>query len=512
MATFHQLTHPHMKKFIIILTVFVSISQFSIFQFLRIDSVRAYSVGDVVINEIAWAGSGDASGDEWIELFNPTNQKIDLSSWVIVDDGSAEYKIDQGEIAPHGYFLIEDNEDAVSDLKADALIPLSLANAGDSLTLKDSAGVLVDKVNSSGGAWYGGNSENKASMERIDPGITNDEAENFGSAVSSNGSKSSGGSVILGTPRSANSIYGGSGVGINFNDETLTGNLGETVDLTVGISDAVDLYAYGFEINYPSEILSFVSAEKGTFLKVGNTETAFYASLKDGKEGTLIAGEARLLNPPKGVDGDGELLHLKFKIISESGEGQIGFGAGSFVSDVQGDIVAKFGASTVAIGNVLSKLSSVKDLKISNGKERFSLKIMWEVSDKLVDFYVVKKLMPDGSFITIGETEELYFIDGDDVQNSGKIIPNVEYKYQIIAVKNGAYSAPIDVLGIDDRGLKGDNDRSDSVDGKDIERLARSYGSNFGDKEYDMQKDSSFDGSIDGDDLIDIGANFGLTY
>ena len=212
------------------------------------------------------------------------------------------------------------------------------------------------------------------------------------------------------------------------------------------------------------------------------------------------------------MDGDGELFHVKFKIISENGEGQISFGAGSFASDVQGDIVAKFGASTVAIGNVPGKLSSVKDLKISNGKERFSLKIMWEVSDKLVDFYVVKKLMPNGNFLTIGETEELYFIDGDDVQNSGKIIPNVEYKYQIIAVKDGSYSAPIDVLGIDDRGLKGDNDRSDSVDGKDIEMLARSYDSNFGDKEYDMQKDSSFDGSIDGDDLIDIGANFGLTY
>jgi len=54
------------------------------------------------------------------------------------------------------------------------------------------------------------------------------------------------------------------------------------------------------------------------------------------------------------------------------------------------------------------------------------------------------------------------------------------------------------------------SNRSGRVDGRDIEKLARSYGTEYGAAEYDALADTTFDGVVDGSDLIDIGANFGL--
>ena len=139
-------------------------------QLWSVQVVSAYSGGDVVINEVAWAGSVDGSSDEWIELYNNTSQTIDLTGWYIEDDGSSVYEIQSGEIGPHGYFLIEDSEESVSN-PADAVISISLANSGDSLALFDAEGNVMDTVNTSGGAWFAGNSGDKSTMEKIDPKV-----------------------------------------------------------------------------------------------------------------------------------------------------------------------------------------------------------------------------------------------------------------------------------------------------------------------------------------------------
>ncbi|MCJ7511903.1 MAG: lamin tail domain-containing protein, partial [Anaerolineales bacterium] len=42
---------------------------------------RAFPAGAVWINEVAWAGTLASSSDEWIELYNPGSEAIDLSGW-----------------------------------------------------------------------------------------------------------------------------------------------------------------------------------------------------------------------------------------------------------------------------------------------------------------------------------------------------------------------------------------------------------------------------------------------
>lgn len=475
-------------------------------------TVKAF-VGEVVINEVAWAGSSDNSNDEWIELYNTGNQAVDLSGWSIVDDGTSEYKITAGTIAPHGYFLIEDSEESVGNKQADAIIGLSLANAGDSLVLKDNSGTVIDEVNKSGGAWPAGNNTTKASMERIKPDKSGNEPTNWENAKSGNGSKGRNGLDLLGTPGSVNSNYGGEGVEVFMDPKEFFVAPGAFVEVKVSVANASDLYAYGLEINYPEQLLSFVSAQEGELLKIDAKPTTFYSGLKDNQEGTLLVGAARLVNPAKGVDGGGILAKLKFKVIAkESDSGEITAGASSFLANSQGDVVAKFSGVDVNVADLESINLSIANLKVEEGDKRYSLKLSWQEDLDGANYYIIKKKLANGKFETLAQISDSSFVDSDEEEKGGKIVPGINYLYQVIAVKDNVYSEPFEVTGNDSRGVIGDNDRNDIVNGKDVERLARSYGSEFNDEEYDPLKDTNFDGVIDGGDLIDIGVNFGLTY
>lgn len=470
----------------------------------RFSTAFAANVGDVVINEIAWAGTAADSNDEWIELYNPTSQSVDLSGWSITDDGTTVYTIPTGTIPARGYFLIEDKEEAVNTSQSGAVIGLSLANAGDSLVLKDAAKNEIDTVNASGGAWYAGNSTSKASMEKIDPQVTGDQKENWASAVTGNGAKDKAGADILGTPGTVNSNYGGSGPEIYLGPNNIVASIGSTVSFSVNAETVSDLYAYGFEINYDPTVLNFVEAQESDFLSTGNVTTSFHTALKNGTEGSLVVGNARLLNPPTGVDGSGKLFDLNFEVLATDKEaGEINFGAGSFLSDSQSEVQGRFSKMIFSIDQG-STVDPVSGLTAGEGDQRYSIKLNW--NDAGAERYVVKRKMHNGNYEQIGETSELWFVD------SKNIMPNLNYQYQVIAVVGSVQSVVSEIDARESRGLTGDYDRNDLVDGRDIEKLARAFGSDYGDEEYNALADSNFDGVIDGSDLIDVGINFGLQY
>lgn len=480
-------------------------------QILPVTVVHAANVeGSVVINEIAWAGTADNSNDEWIELYNTTNTKVDLKDWQIVDDGSSTYKITAGEIAPHGYFLIEDVE-ASLNTAADSVIGLSLANAGDSLALQDETGAVIDTVNAGGGAWYAGDATSKATMERIDPAVRLDNANNWASAEAENGALGRSGGAILGTPKGANSHFGGSGPEVVIEPEKSELSHGAEVTFEVEINEATDLFSYGFEMDYDSELLKFISVDEGEFLQSGNVDTAFNSALENGVPGTLLVGGARLLNPPQGVDGSGTLFEMTFEVVGQNGDtGEIDFAPASFITDSAGDLQARFAGSEIEVKDRLA--SVVTNLQAKAGLNRYSLELTWTEPVGGAEKYVVKKKLPDGTFVDLGETVVTNFLDKDGVANGGKIVPAVDYTYQVIAVSAGLSSDAVSVVGNEVRGVKGDIDRNDRVDGRDIEKLARAYGSEFSDEEYNALSDLNFDGHIDGQDLIELAASFGLKY
>jgi len=117
---------------------------------------------DIVISEIAWAGTDTSFNDEWIELYNNTPDNIDLGEWSIRGDLDIDLT---GDIPAQSYFLLErSDESTVPDLSSDKIYVGVLNNTGGELYLlyKD---LTIDQIVMP--SWAAGSNDPKLSMERI---------------------------------------------------------------------------------------------------------------------------------------------------------------------------------------------------------------------------------------------------------------------------------------------------------------------------------------------------------
>ncbi|BBB32476.1 conserved hypothetical protein [Thermotomaculum hydrothermale] len=119
----------------------------------------------VKFSEIAWMGTQHSTYDEWIELYNNSDNDIDLTNWLIEAEDGTPHIVLSGVIKAHGYFLLERTDDtSVPDVAADLIYTGALENGGEKLYLKDNAGNVSDYVDK----WYAGDSTSKATMYRKD--------------------------------------------------------------------------------------------------------------------------------------------------------------------------------------------------------------------------------------------------------------------------------------------------------------------------------------------------------
>ncbi len=122
---------------------------------------------ELLINEVAWAGTAASTSDEWIELYNPGTSAIPLSGWILrALDGTPTINL-TGSIPAGGYYLLERTDDtAVSDITADLIFSGDVSNSGEIFQLFDPSNRLIDTANSNGGSWPAGSSTTFGSMER----------------------------------------------------------------------------------------------------------------------------------------------------------------------------------------------------------------------------------------------------------------------------------------------------------------------------------------------------------
>ena len=172
----------------------------------------------VVINEIAWMGTGVANpADEWIELYNNTDSIIDLDNWSFAwSHGTTSHNITFSTstgsvtiIPGNGYFLLERSEDdkTISDIAYNQFFTGELNNDGEKLELRNASGVLIDAVDCSSG-WFAGTTSNYyASIERINSNASGTDMTNWATnnLITKNGSDADG-NIIYGTPKSENSV------------------------------------------------------------------------------------------------------------------------------------------------------------------------------------------------------------------------------------------------------------------------------------------------------------------
>ena len=474
--------------------------------------VMAASPGTVVINEVAWAGSTDSANDEWLELYNTSSAAVDLSNWKLRDDGVDAFTFPVGSsIAARGYLLMEDSE-GVTNLPADLIFNMSLANTGDSLQLVDAGGAVVDTVNGSGGAWYAGSSTTFASMERKDA-VAGDLAVNFGASTGV-GARTMIGSAIVGTPKALNSVStvqaGTAQIKAEFSPAS--GQVNEIVKLQVKAENLTDLFAYGYELNYDSALLEYQGVIPGNFLSDnGVVTTSFQAGLKGGEVGKLLVAEARTIDPKLGRSGSGLLFEVNFKVKAETPAGaMVTFAAGSFSSSPSSDLSAALVPAT--LNTAPTVIAPVTNLAIAEGSGRYQIKLTWAASTSVPDHYRVERKNAHGQWTVLAGVNALEFVDQDAVNGGGNLIPDLIYNYRVTAVKAALTSTAVEISGQDSRGVKGDNNRTDLVDGRDLERLAKQFAATDLIAGFDPLIDTTYDGVINGSDLIDIGATFAQKY
>jgi len=168
----------------------------------------------IIINEVAWMGTAAASGDEWVELYNPTSADVNLSGWTLKSTDDTInipltgwiYKSSSTDPNKDAYYIIASSS-TFTDVVIDQNMPSTLStfeNGGESLQLINSSGTLVDTANSKGGTWPAGTaSPTYASMERH-AGTTLDTVTNWYTFVGTPTKHDRNNDLIKGTPGYAN--------------------------------------------------------------------------------------------------------------------------------------------------------------------------------------------------------------------------------------------------------------------------------------------------------------------
>ncbi len=152
------------------------------------------SSGDVVINEVLFNPSGTGeNAHEWIELHNATGAPLTLSNWTVAD-GTSSDTVPDVTIPAHGFVIVAASASFPDDypgftgvwVHVGGTIGSGLNNSGDSVTLRDDVGALVDGVSYGDNTTYWNCSaylcasiDEDHSMERDPAGTDTDSPADF---------------------------------------------------------------------------------------------------------------------------------------------------------------------------------------------------------------------------------------------------------------------------------------------------------------------------------------------
>lgn len=154
----------------------------------------------VVINEVGLYGTNASTTDKWIELYNKSNNAVDLTNWKLYY-GTTAYLTLQGIIPAKGFYIFEHTDDnTILNVTANAVFLSSINSAN--LYLVTPKNRQVDKFYNPTGGWPSSEfikNGNTYSMERISP---------FEFGTNSKNWRTNNGNIINGSDRNSNTIYG----------------------------------------------------------------------------------------------------------------------------------------------------------------------------------------------------------------------------------------------------------------------------------------------------------------
>jgi len=98
----------------------------------------------MIISEFFPNPIGKDSGNEWIELFNDSENAVNLNGWQIKDTSGKTFIFKNQIIVPHEYLVLDNKTTKIS-----------LNNNNETLFLYDAKGNLIDKATFTGAASEG---------------------------------------------------------------------------------------------------------------------------------------------------------------------------------------------------------------------------------------------------------------------------------------------------------------------------------------------------------------------
>jgi len=141
----------------------------------------------IIINEINYNSAADFDPEDWVELYNPSDQTIDVSGWHFQDDNEThDFQFpDETTIDPDGFLIVCRDEVAFHDLFPDITnyigdLGFGLGGNGDAVKIYNSSYLLIDSVNyDDKSPWPLEADGNGPTLELVNPQLDNTVPENW---------------------------------------------------------------------------------------------------------------------------------------------------------------------------------------------------------------------------------------------------------------------------------------------------------------------------------------------
>lgn len=190
----------------------------------------------VVINEIMYHPGDDRDDLQFVELFNPGSDAVDISGWSFTK--GVEFAFPRPTTMPGGAFLVVCRDPAAlraqyrAQLTVGGTFAGKLSHKGERLELSDARGNRVDSVKYADHLpWPGSADGEGASLERICPAAEGDDADNWTC------SKLKAGDPAGGTPGQTNFSYSAAPLPRVSDVRFGKAEPGKPVTITAGVTD-----------------------------------------------------------------------------------------------------------------------------------------------------------------------------------------------------------------------------------------------------------------------------------
>ncbi len=145
----------------------------------------------IVINEINYNSSDDLDSGDWVELYNPNGETVDLSGWYFEDESGHFFGLPANTLlAPNSFLVLVADQNAFENIYPQVNTILGdfgsgpqgfgLSGGGEQITLKNAEGTLIDIVEyDDKSPWPTEPDGDGPTLQLIDPALDNSLPESW---------------------------------------------------------------------------------------------------------------------------------------------------------------------------------------------------------------------------------------------------------------------------------------------------------------------------------------------